>query len=360
MGQRYDASCLVDPGESSTLGSRLTTMGPAPAGESHRPARQREALGRWSGRTEGVLRGEAACLRLGGVIALLGGLGAAILWATANLASSRSTRLVGVPSTVAWMALVGLVITTPLAVASGPVPAITPTLAVWLAASGMGSVVGLLLVYRGLRIGKIGVVLALASTEGAIAAVLSIISGESLSLPVLLVLGLIAVGIATVALAGESAAAPVDENGAALPSIGLNVDQRSALFGAAAAIAFGFSIYGTAQAGISLPVFVAVLPPRVVGVAGVFVPLALTGRLRLSRRAVPLILVVGAGEVFGNVSFVFGARESIAIASVLASQFAAVAAVAAFFLFHERLSPRQRSGFVAIAVGLATLTLVRG
>ena len=294
------------------------------------------------------------------MIAILGGLGAAILWASANLASSRSSRLIGASSTVAWMMLVGLAVALPAAAVSGPVPAISPTLAAWLAASGFGSVIGLILVYRGLRIGKIGVVLALASTEGAIAAVLSIISGESLSLPILLVLGLIAVGIATVALAGEDSAAPVDENGAEIVSTGLNVDQRSALYGGAAAIAFGFSIYGTAQAGISLPVFMAVMPARVVGVACVFVPLALAGRLQLTRRAVPLILIVAGGEVFGNVSYVLGARDSIAIASVLASQFAAVAAIAAFFLFRERLTPRQRYGFVAIAVGLAILTAVRG
>ena len=293
------------------------------------------------------------------MIAILGGLGAAILWATANLASSRSSRLIGAASTVAWMMVVGLIVTTPLAVASGPVPAITPTLALWLTASGFGSVIGLILVYRGLRIGKIGVVLALTSTEGAIAAVFSIIAGESLSLPIVLVLGLIAVGIATVALAGESSAAPVDENGTEVVSTGLNVDQRSALYGGAAALAFGFSIYGTAQAGISLPVFMAVMPARVVGVACVFVPMALTGRLQLTRRAVPLILIVAGGEVFGNVSYVLGARDSIAIASVLASQFAAVAAIAAFFIFHERLTPRQRYGFVAIAVGLAILTVVR-
>ena len=294
------------------------------------------------------------------MIAILGGLGAAILWASANLASSRSSRLIGASSTVAWMMLVGLAVALPAAAVSGPVPAISPTLAAWLAASGFGSVIGLILVYRGLRIGKIGVVLALASTEGAIAAVLSIISGESLSLPILLVLGLIAVGIATVAMAGENMAAPVDENGAAVVSSGLSVDQRSALYGGAAAIAFGFSIYGTAQAGISLPVFMAILPARVVGVACVFVPMAVAGRLQLTRRAVPLILIVAGGEVFGNVSYVLGARESIAITAVLASQFAAVAAIAAFFIFRERLTPRQRYGFIAIAVGLAILTAVRG
>ena len=132
------------------------------------------------------------------------------------------------------------------------------------------------------------------------------------------------------------------------------------MWGAAAAIAFGFSIVGTAQAGLSLPVVFAIMPARVAGVAFVFVPLALTGRLRISRRAVPLIAIIALGEVLGNVSYVVGARESIAISAVLASQYAAVGAVAAFFLFHERLSGYQRAGVLAIALGVAILTAVRG
>ena len=292
--------------------------------------------------------------------AILGGVVAAILWAAANLASSRSSRLIGAASTVGWMMLFGLVVVTPIAIVGEPIPEITPTLAFWLAASGFGGVVGLILVYRGLRIGKVGVVLALASTEGAIAAVFSIISGESVSLPILLVLGLIAVGIATVALAGESAAAePTAEDATASSWARLGAEQRAVLFGAAAAIAFGFAIYGTAKAGASLPIALALMPPRVVGVACVFVPMALTGRLRMTRRAAPLVAIVAMGEVIGNASYIVGSRESIAIASVLGSQFAAVSAIGAFFLFHERLSPRQRYGFVAIAVGLAILTLVR-
>jgi drug/metabolite transporter (DMT)-like permease len=300
------------------------------------------------------------------MIAILGGLGAACLWATANLASSRSSRIIGASSTVAWMMLVGLVAATPFAVVSGPLPALTPTLAVWLTASGVGGVIGLMLVYRGLRIGKIGVVLALASTEGAIAAVFAVIAGESLNVPTAAVLGIIAIGVATVALSSGGTAEPDGEAGSAAPvapaleSSRLGAERRAAMFGALAAIAFGFSIYGTARIGMSLPLAVAVLPARVVGVACVFVPMALSGRLRMTRRAVPMVVIVGLGEVLGNASYVLGARESIAIASVLASQFAAVAAVAAFLLFRERLSFQQRSGFVAIALGVAVLTVARG
>jgi uncharacterized membrane protein len=143
------------------------------------------------------------------VIAILGGLGAAFLWAAANLASARSSRLIGASSALAWMMLIGLVVTAPLVPFAGPLPPLTPALAFWLAASGLGSVIGLFFVYRGLRIGKVGPVLAIASTEGAIAAVVAVIAGERLTIPVALMLGVIAVAIAVVALAtGDVAVSP--------------------------------------------------------------------------------------------------------------------------------------------------------
>jgi drug/metabolite transporter (DMT)-like permease len=301
------------------------------------------------------------------MIAILGGLGAAFLWAAANVASARSSRLIGASSALATMMLVGLLISLPLVPFAGPLPQITPVLVFWLAASGLGSVIGLLFVYRGMRIGKVGPVLAIASTEGAIAAVVAVIAGERLTIPAALMLGVIAIGIAVVALATGDAAAgadgAVDSSGiaAASPVLrpGRSVERQAALFGTVGAIAFGFSIYGTAQAGLSLPIIIAIMPPRVAGVALVFVPLALTGRLRMTRRAAPLVVITALGEVIGNAAYIVGVRESIAIAAVLASQYAAVAAVAAFFLFRERLSLLQRSGVVSIAVSVAILTAVR-
>jgi drug/metabolite transporter (DMT)-like permease len=300
------------------------------------------------------------------MIAILGGLGAAVLWAAANLASARSSRLIGASSALGWMMLVGLVVTAPLVPFAGPLPQLTPVLAFWLAAAGLGSVIGLFFVYRGLRIGKVGPVLAIASTEGAIAAVVAVIAGERLTIPVALMLGVVAVGIAVVALATGDAAEEYPTAGdhgvtATSPVLrpGRSAERRATLFGTAAAIAFGFSIYGTAQAGLSLPIIIAIMPARVAGVAFVFVPMALAGRLRMTRRAAPLVVITALGEVLGNAAYVVGARESIAIAAVLACQYAAIGAVAAFFLFHERLSLPQRTGVVAIAVGVAILTAVR-
>jgi drug/metabolite transporter (DMT)-like permease len=53
-----------------------------------------------------------------------------------------------------------------------------------------------------------------------------------------------------------------------------------------------------------------------------------------------------------------GALHAIAIAAVL-SQFAAVAAVGAYVVFHERLAPHQRRGVGASLAGVAVLSLLQ-
>ena len=72
----------------------------------------------------------------------------------------------------------------------------------------------------------------------------------------------------------------------------------------------------------------------------------------------PLVLVTGVTEVIGIASFAFGAREGIAIASVMSSQFAAIAAVAAVVLLGERLTRVQVVGVMTISVGVAVLAAV--
>ena len=65
--------------------------------------------------------------------------------------------------------------------------------------------------------------------------------------------------------------------------------------------------------------------------------------------------MTGVTEVLGIALYAFGAREGIAIASVMSSQFAAIAAVAAVVLLHERLSRVQVIGVATISVGVAVL-----
>ena len=132
--------------------------------------------------------------------------------------------------------------------------------------------------------------------------------------------------------------------------------RRGALLAVLAAVAFGIGLYATGHAVADLPVAWVVLPARAIGVMVVTLPLALTSRLQLTRRALPLVVASGLAEVVGFASFAFGARHGIAVSAVLASQFAVVAAVGAYALFGERLTRVQLVGVVLTVVGVAVLT----
>jgi drug/metabolite transporter (DMT)-like permease len=212
----------------------------------------------------------------------------------------------------------------------------------WLLVAGAGNVAGLLFSYAALRVGKVSIVGPISSTEGAIAAVLAILAGEAIGGGVAATLCIIVAGVVLAGIApdGEAGGDPL----------------RATLLAVGAAVCFGVSLYATARVSEALPLIWAVLPARVLGVAVVALPLLAMRRIRITRRALPLVVVSGLCEVSGFASFALGSRHGIAVAAVLASQFAAVAAVAAYVLFHERLTRLQLTGVVAIAVGVAVLT----
>ena len=278
------------------------------------------------------------------MLAVLGGLGAAVAWAGATLCSSRSARLIGAPSVLAWVMIVGLVAVLGPAVGQGRPNGLDGSAWGWLTVSGAGNVAGLLLSYGALRVGKVGIVAPITSTEGAIAAVIAVALGEHLGLPSAAMLSLVVAGVVlTARTREETAGAP----------------RRSAALATLGALCFGASIYATGRVSESLPIVWALLPARVIGVVAVALPLALGGGLRLTRRALPLVLAGGVCEVLGFASYAVGARHGIAVSAVLASQFAAVAVVAAYLLFAERLDRLQIAGVAAIAAGVAALSALQ-
>ena len=281
------------------------------------------------------------------MVAVLGGLGAAFAWATTTICATRAARLIGAPSVLAWVMLTGLLVTLPWALIQG-VPEVDGTASLWLALAGIGNCAGLLLVYTGVRIGKVGVVAPIASMEGAIVALIAVAAGERLEPGTGAALALVAVGIVLAGVGRGSSS-----------SVSKTSDLEAALFGGAAALSFGASLYATGRVGTELPVAWAILPPRVVGVVAIALPLAIATRLTLTRRALPFVLVAGVAEVAGFVFFVLGARHGIAISAVLASQFGAIAAIAAAVLFRERLTRLQVIGIAAIAAGVAVMSALQ-
>lgn len=285
------------------------------------------------------------------MIAILGGVGAAFAWALSTLCSSRSSRRADPPVVVAWVMLVGLVIAAPLALASGVPARLDAASGAWLLASGAGNVIGLVLAYRAMRIGQVALVAPLTSSEGAIAALIAILAGESISPSSAVALLVIALGVSL----------------SSVPDRGPRASDRSphgghpdaVVLALLAACAWGGSLYATARAGSTLPASWVVLSARAIGAAALALPLLLAGRLRLSRTIAPLVVVSGVCEVLGFYSYIAGARHGIAVAAVIASQFATLAAVGAYILFHERLIRIQLLGVSAVMVGVAVLSALR-
>jgi drug/metabolite transporter (DMT)-like permease len=282
------------------------------------------------------------------MLAIAGGAGAALVFATVTLCNSRSSRMIGPTQLLAWVMLIGLIVIAPLVAMRGVPAGLDVRSGTWLAIAGVGNVLGLLLAYAALRAGKVGVVAPLVSTQGAIAALIAVLAGETIAAAAGFLLVVIALGVALASVAPEERRAS-----------GAHHEPRATLYGLGAAFAIGWSLYATARASIDLPVVWALLPSRAIGVAAVTVPVALRSGLRMTRRALPLVAVSGVCEVAGFALFAFGARHGIAVAAVLSSQFAAIAAVGAYLLFRERLTRLQLAGVALVAAGVGALSGVQ-
>ena len=97
------------------------------------------------------------------------------------------------------------------------------------------------------------------------------------------------------------------------------------------------------------------MPPRIVGLFLIVIPLIATNRLRITRPALPFVVVSGVAEVGGFLAYAWGARVSIAVSSALSAQFASVAALVAWLVLGERLGRLQWAGVAAVAIGVALL-----
>jgi drug/metabolite transporter (DMT)-like permease len=279
------------------------------------------------------------------VTGVIGGLLAAILWGTSTVAASRSTRMIGSQQVLGYVMLTGFVLTGVAAPAIEGIPDVGAHGAAWALLAGVASVFGLSMMYRALRIGKVGVVAPIASTEGALAALFSVVLlGQSLSGAVAIALAVVALGVVTVTFHGSLH----------------DLELRPSLYAFTAAAVFGVGLIASAQAGDAIGSLWTILVARVVGLAIVVAPLLLRGDFPWPRgRALPLVIFSGFAEVAGFAGYIIGARDGVAVPAVLASQFAAVAAFASFLIFGERLTRVQLSGALVIAAGVAAVAALR-
>ena len=279
-------------------------------------------------------------------MSILFGLLTALFFAAGTLASSRLVRMIGPLSAIAGMMMIGLVIITPMIFINGVPEKLNATNATWLIVGGLGNLCGLLLAYAAFRIGKVGVVAPILCTEGAIAATISGLAGESIAPIVIFLLLLIVGGVVLAAIAPDPV--PVENE----------QPLKAALIATTGAIIFGIGLFATGKISGELPLEWILLPARIVTLICIAIPLLLLRKFRMTRPAAPLILLAGVAEIFGYAAYTTGAAQSVAITAVLASLFAPISAVAAYLLFRERLGRQQVIAVVIIVTGVVTLTLM--
>jgi drug/metabolite transporter (DMT)-like permease len=227
------------------------------------------------------------------------------------------------------------------------------------------------LTYAALRIGKVSIVAPIVATEGAVAAFIAVALGDQIGAIAGVMLAVIATGVVLSTLEPGRTDVPAGDFDLVADSIEDEprpdpttrtatgerpIDtRRAALLAAVAALIFGVGLVAAGRSASLVPVAWVALSARLIGIVVVVVPLVLQGRLRLTRVALPLVVIAGTGEVIGSMLSAWGSRDSIAITAVMGSQFAAIAAVAAYFLFKERLGHRQIAGVVLIVTGVTVL-----
>ncbi len=303
------------------------------------------------------------------MLAILGGLGAALCWATSSLASARSSRMIGAWATLGWVMLIGTLITIPALVLTGTDVDLTPDALLLLGLSGAGNLIGLLLAYSAFKRGQVAIVAPILSTEGAFAAVIAFLFGEQIGIAAALALTAVAAGVVLASSGGPTDPAAAEPGGLAVPesseagapaTSSATLSSGSAVpFALAGVVCFGVGLYASGRIGATMPLVWSILPARLGGLIFVALPLLVTGRLRLTRVAAPFVALVAVAEVVGVASYAFGAREGIAIAAVMSSQFGAIAAIVSVAFFGEHLRRIQVIGVAVIAGGIAALAALQ-
>jgi hypothetical protein len=280
--------------------------------------------------------------------AVLLGSTAALLFGSSILASVPASRLGGAWPAALWLALIGA--TSALVVASFSGAPTGDGGDWWFVIAAGGAYGGaVLLWFIAVEFGHVTLLAPIVACDGAIAAVLATITGAPLSLVVGAALAVMVVALIAVARSAAILTAGHVRYGVERP----RPVAGTVVLGLATAVCFGIVFFASGEAsGINALWVVAI--SRVVSL-GVVLGACLHRRQFLPGwEALPWVAAAAVLDVSGYIAYVYGARASLPVAAVAASQYAAVTAVGGVLAFGERLSRVQILGAVCL-IGAAGL-----
>jgi drug/metabolite transporter (DMT)-like permease len=269
----------------------------------------------------------------------------ACTWGSLSVLEARVSRALGGPSALAWIFGTGVVVVLPIALIRG-IPDASADAWAWAMLASVCSLAALSMMFTAMQYGRVGLVTATISSQGAFASIYAAIGGQSLRPLSLVAIGVSAVGTFVLIGSGGSVAPPRE--------------RRGILLALGAACFSGLSLFAAARGGSGIGADWVVACVRMSSVAMVLVPLAATRRLKSPRGVIRPILIAGVGEVAAFIAYIAASdRIGVAVPAVIASQFALIAAAAGWFVLGERLGARQLTGAGAILAGVAALTILQ-
>jgi uncharacterized membrane protein len=278
-----------------------------------------------------------------GTLVVLLGLLSAASWGAGDFGGGLLTRRAPLFGVVGVTQAVGLFVALGLALAlREPLPQGADL--GWSLAAGVTGMLGISALYRGLGVGRMGVV---APTTGLIGAVVPVAVGFGLEgVPrVVTVIGIAAALIAVVLVTR----APGHDTDRRPSGLGWGVLAGSAIG------LFNVSIGELSDAATFMPLVVM----RVVQ-AALVVALVIAWRQpwRLDGWTFRRVLVVGILDMGGNVAFIAAAQTgALAVAAVLSSLYPVVTVILAVSLLRERLTRRHVAGIALTAVAIALISV---
>jgi len=267
-------------------------------------------------------------------------LGASLTWGLADFFGPLQGRKLGALRTLVYVQLGGLVgIAIIVAIrAEGPHDKMI-LLAIPAAISGS---LGLFAYYRGIAVGAISVVAPIAGVSAVLPVIFGIATGES---PSALQLAGIACALLGVFFAARE---PGRTEARFAAGAGLAV---------LAAIGFGGYFPFMHAAGDADPWWASLIF-RVASTSVILIAVAIQRpALRVPGRLLPLLALIGLGDMFGNLLFAAASGSGlVSVTSVLASLYPIVTVVLARIVLHEKVSRAQEGGIVLTLVGVALIS----
>lgn len=274
------------------------------------------------------------------VLALL----SSLLWGGADFLGGTVSRRRPAALVVGSSQLVGLIAIAVVAVAAGALGDDRGYLP-WAVVSGLAGLVGLVCFYAALASGTMGVVSPIAALGVVVPVLVGLARGER---PATLQMVGIAMAVLGVVLASG-------------PELSGRAGARPLVLALVAALGFGLALLFIAE-GSRSSTLMTLVTMRLTSVTVMAVVLAVAVRrvdrsgMRLDRRDVALVALVGLGDVAANLAFgLASTRGLVSVVAVLGSLYPVVTVLLARVLHGERLAPAQTLGVAGALGGVALI-----